>query len=349
VSQNPYGRFDDAAREYVITRPDTPLPWLNYLGQDEFFGLCTNTAGGYTFWKDAKLRRLTRYRYNNVPYDLGGRYLYVNDAGSVWNPGWKPTKAKLDKYECRHGLGYTTHRRRKGWRGSDPEDVRAPGREPGTVAGHRAQHRQGREVPEALLLPGVLLLRGTERHDQLPAHVQHRRSGNRRQRHLPQDRIPRTSQPLHAVRLHPRHSAGYDTSRDAFVGIHEGLHEAKVPFAGKASNSKAFGWNPIGSHRSLAGTPARTSPRPSRSSWPTWTTPWASPEKFVAPYVMNKTVGKAIVEKYSKPGAVEAAFASLKAYWDENCWATSKWRARTPTPPAWPTPGTSTSAWPPST
>ncbi|MEN9354022.1 MAG: hypothetical protein RL318_1347, partial [Fibrobacterota bacterium] len=105
---NPYGHFDDANREYVITRPDTPLPWLNYLGQDEFFGLCTNTAGGYTFWKDAKLRRLTRYRYNNVPYDLGGRYLYVNDNGSVWNPGWKPVKAKLDRYECRHGMGYST-------------------------------------------------------------------------------------------------------------------------------------------------------------------------------------------------------------------------------------------------
>ena len=105
---NPYGHFDDAAREYVITRPDTPLPWLNYLGQDEFFGLCTNTGGGYTFWTDAKLRRLTRYRYNNVPYDLGGRYLYVNDGGTVWNPGWKPVKAALDRYECRHGLGYTT-------------------------------------------------------------------------------------------------------------------------------------------------------------------------------------------------------------------------------------------------
>jgi cellobiose phosphorylase len=107
MATNPYGHFDDANREYVITRPDTPLPWLNYLGSDEFFGLCTNTAGGYTFWKDAKLRRLTRYRYNNVPYDLGGRYLYVNDGGEVWNPGWKPVKAEADHYECRHGLGYS--------------------------------------------------------------------------------------------------------------------------------------------------------------------------------------------------------------------------------------------------
>ncbi len=102
-----YGAFDDAAREYVIRRPDTPLPWLNYLGQDDLFGLCTNTGGGYTFWRDARLRRLTRYRYNDVPLDSGGRYLYVHDDGTVWNPGWKPMKTPLDRYECRHGLGYT--------------------------------------------------------------------------------------------------------------------------------------------------------------------------------------------------------------------------------------------------
>ena len=102
-----YGYFDDDAREYVITRPDTPLPWLNYLGQDELFGLCTNTGGGYTFWRDARLRRLTRHRYNNVPYDLGGRCIYVRDGTTVWNPGWQPTKTPLDRYECRHGLGYT--------------------------------------------------------------------------------------------------------------------------------------------------------------------------------------------------------------------------------------------------
>jgi cellobiose phosphorylase len=106
-ASNSYGHFDDAQREYVITRPDTPLPWLNYLGQDDFFGLCTNTAGGYSFWRDAKLRRLTRYRYNNVPMDLGGRYLYVKDGDTVWNPGWKPVKTQLDHYECRHGIGYS--------------------------------------------------------------------------------------------------------------------------------------------------------------------------------------------------------------------------------------------------
>ena len=78
-----YGHFDDQHREYVITRPDTPLPWINYLGCEAYFGIISNTAGGYSFYRDARLRRLTRYRYNNAPFDIGGRYLYLrdNDAG----------------------------------------------------------------------------------------------------------------------------------------------------------------------------------------------------------------------------------------------------------------------------
>ncbi|HNX04555.1 MAG TPA: glycosyl transferase, partial [Opitutales bacterium] len=111
--KNPYGHFDDKNREYVITRPDTPLPWLNYIGQEQYFGLVTNTSGGYSFWRDAKLRRLTRYRYNDIPYDSNGRYLYICDGKDVWNPGWKPTKTKLDSYECRHGLGYTQFKSEK--------------------------------------------------------------------------------------------------------------------------------------------------------------------------------------------------------------------------------------------
>ena len=104
-----FGHFDDEAREYVITRPDTPLPWINYLGSEDYFGIISNTAGGYSFYRDARLRRLTRYRYNNVPFDVGGRYLYLRDAatGEFWSPSWQPTRADLDDYRCRHGLGYT--------------------------------------------------------------------------------------------------------------------------------------------------------------------------------------------------------------------------------------------------
>ncbi|MEJ2299379.1 MAG: hypothetical protein P8X94_12940, partial [Woeseiaceae bacterium] len=111
--ENRFGYFDDARREYVITEPCTPQPWINYLGNDGFFSLISNTAGGYSFYRDARYRRLTRYRYNNVPTDDGGRYFYVRDSDTVWSPGWKPCKTELDSYECRHGMGYT---RRKGTR-----------------------------------------------------------------------------------------------------------------------------------------------------------------------------------------------------------------------------------------
>ena len=99
-----YGYFNDADREYVITRPDTPYPWINYLGSEDFFSLMSNTSGGYCFYRDARMLRLTRYRYNNVPTDAGGRYFYINDDGFVWTPGWMPVKAAYDTYECRHGM-----------------------------------------------------------------------------------------------------------------------------------------------------------------------------------------------------------------------------------------------------
>ena len=102
-----FGHFDDARKEYVIQSPQTPYPWINYLGTQAFFSLISNTAGGYSFYKDARLRRITRYRYNNVPIDMGGRYFYISENGTVWNPGWSPVKTALDFYECRHGMGYT--------------------------------------------------------------------------------------------------------------------------------------------------------------------------------------------------------------------------------------------------
>ena len=109
-----FGYFDDANREYVITTPVTPQPWINYLGNENFFSLISNTCGGYSFYKDAKLLRLTRYRYNNVPADTNGRYYFIRQAETVWTPGWQPVKTELDSYECRHGMGYSSYRSKKG-------------------------------------------------------------------------------------------------------------------------------------------------------------------------------------------------------------------------------------------
>ena len=108
-----FGFFDDAAKEYCITTPFTPLPWINYLGNDGFYGLISNTAGGYCFYRDAKLRRITRYRYNDVPGDIGGRLYYIKDGNTVWSPAYRPAETELDSYECRHGMGYTTFNSKK--------------------------------------------------------------------------------------------------------------------------------------------------------------------------------------------------------------------------------------------
>lgn len=87
-----FGHFDDARKEYVITTPRTPLPWINYLGSEDFFSLVSNTAGGYSFYRDARMRRLTRYRYNSSPLDMDGHHIYIKDGDTVWNPGWQPPR-----------------------------------------------------------------------------------------------------------------------------------------------------------------------------------------------------------------------------------------------------------------
>ncbi|HLA43937.1 MAG TPA: hypothetical protein VJZ27_10900, partial [Aggregatilineales bacterium] len=104
-----YGHFDDEKREYVITQPDTPLPWINYLGNQDYFGIISNSAGGYSFYRDARLRRLTRYRLNNIPTDNGGRYIYLrdNENGVYWSPTWQPIRVPLEDYRCHHGQGYS--------------------------------------------------------------------------------------------------------------------------------------------------------------------------------------------------------------------------------------------------
>jgi len=312
-----YGHFDDARREFVITRPDTPLPWLNYLGQDDFFGLCTNTAGGYTFWKDAKLRRLTRYRYNNVPYDLGGRYLYVNDGGSVWNPMWKPVKAKLDYYECRHGMGYTRITGAKDGLAVESLMFVPPG-ENLEVWKITVRNTSGRKKKVSLFsyqefcffeaLNDMTNYQRTYSIGEVEVEgsvIYHKTEYRERRNHYT---LFGCTRPI----------AGFDTDRDVFVGVHEGLHEARVPFAGKASNSMAFGWNPIGSHQVDLDLEAGAQDSFSFIlAYVDHDLAGFKGEKFVAPYVMNKAEGRKIMEKYSASGAVDAAFARLADYWND--------------------------------
>ncbi len=310
---NPYGHFDDASREYVITRPDTPLPWLNYIGQEEYFGLVTNTCGGYSFWRDAKLRRLTRYRYNNVPYDSNGRYLYVRDGDTVWNPMWKPTKTKLDSYECRHGLGYSTFNSTKDGVRVGVKLFVPPGE---NLEIWRTTVRNEAAVKKTLRLFSFVEFCFFEAANDM----------NNLQRtfsigevevedgaiyHKTEYRERRDHYTLFAC-THP--ISGFDTDRDIFVGMHNGMHEAATVFEGACRNTVAHGWSPCGVHQvDLELEPGQETTFAYILAYVQQAAP-----KFVAPYVINKSAGRAILEKYATIEAVDAAFGRLAAYWAKN-------------------------------
>jgi cellobiose phosphorylase len=298
-----YGAFDDDAREYVIRRPDTPLPWLNYLGQDDLFGLCTNTGGGYTFWRDARLRRLTRYRYNDVPLDSVGRYLYVHDGGAVWNPGWMPTKAALDRYECRHGLGYTRILGAKDGvevelcffvaPGDDVEVWRTSVRNTGGA------HKSLRlfSYVEFCLYEALNDMTNYQRTYSI-GEVEVARGGAAIF-HTTEHRERRRHVTLFGC---TRDVAGFDTAREGFAGAHAGLHEAAVPLAGRAGDSIAHGWSPIGSHE----VDLELAPGAEETF------------SFLLAYVDEGGVpaGLALLDRYSEPAAVDEAFARLGELWD---------------------------------
>ena len=309
---NSYGHFDDASREYIITRPDTPLPWLNYLGQDEFFGLCSNTGGGYTFWKDAKLRRLTRYRYNNVPMDIGGRYLYIKDGDTIWNPGWKPGKTALDHYECRHGLGYTRITGEKNGLEVSVLMFVPPGENLEiwnvTVRNKSAAPKDVKlfSYVEFCLFEALNDMTNYQRTFSIGeveiegSAIYHKTEYRERRNH-------------YALFACTRAIDGYDTSRDAFVGVHNGLHEPRAVLNGACTGSRAHGWNPVGAHQiNLKLAPGAEESFAFILAYVDNT----GLEKFDAPFVMNKSRGREILARYAKPGAVDAAFAGIKKFWD---------------------------------
>ena len=265
MAMNPYGRFDERHREYVITRPDTPLPWINYLGCEDFFGIISNTAGGYCFYRDARLRRLLRYRYNNVPLDSNGRYLYVKDGRHIWNPSWKPTRTTLDRYEGRHGLGYT---RLTGE--SRGIEVRVtyfiPLGETVEVWDVRVRNQSKRRKNIQLFSFAEWCL--WEAHDDATNFQRNFSTGEVEVEdgaifHVTEYRERRNHFTYFAC---SEPVAGYDTSREAFVGLHDGLRAASGrgrPVSQQPRPWLAAGWGAPVEPRAQTGrrTPAAIFPR----------------------------------------------------------------------------------------
>ena len=308
-----FGHFDDDAREYVIETPHTPYPWINYLGSQEFFGLISHTGGGYRFYRDAKMRRLTRYRYNNVPTDAGGRIFTINDGGDVWSPGYFPYKAELDHFETRHGMGYTRITgARNGLKASTlffvPVDINAEI--------HQVTLTNESDAEKSVsLFSFVEFCLWNAEDDQtnyqrnlsigevevVDGNIYHKTEYRERRDHF-------------AVYGVNADIAGFDTDRDTFLGPENGFGEAAVPKAGKSENSVASGWYPIGSH-SLDVTLA-----PGESKTYTFTLGYLEnpqDEKWESKAVVNKKPALELLKKFDTKEKTDAEFAKLQAYWDD--------------------------------
>ncbi|HUT20140.1 MAG TPA: glycosyl transferase [Anaerolineae bacterium] len=312
-----YGHFDDERREYVITRPDTPLPWINYLGCEAYFGIISNTAGGYAFYRDARLRRITRYRYNSVPLDYGGRYIYVRDnaSGAFWSPSWQPTRHPVEDYLCRHGLGYTVI-------GSSQAGIRAETRYfvplgedleiwQLTLANRRAEpaHLSLFSCIEFCLWDALDDASNFQRNfstgqvEVVDGVIYHKTEYRERRNHFAYFAC---SEPLE----------GSDTQREDFLGPYRGWDDPQAVARGASGNSHAHGWAPIGSHHvRLALEPGER--REVRFLLGYHENP--REDKFDPPgsQTLNKQTVRPVIAKYLQKANADAAFAELRAYWDQ--------------------------------
>jgi len=310
-----YGYFDDDRREYVITRPDTPVPWINYLGTDGHFGIVSNTAGGYSWHRDARLRRLTRYRYNNVPADTGGRYLYLRDdaTGEYWSPSWQPTRTPLDEYECRHGLSYTVIRSARAGIAAKTVYFIPRGE---SVEVWRLTVTNDRETTAEISVFSSVEFALWDAQDDATNYqrnystgevefadgvIYHKTEYRERRDHFAYFAC---SEPL----------TGFDTQREAFLGPYRGFDEPAGVEAGELGNSIAHGWSPHGAHHvRLRLAPGETREVIFLLGY------WENPRdaKFEAPGVINKSAVRSVIERWLDPQTVRDAFADLKSYWND--------------------------------
>jgi cellobiose phosphorylase len=308
-----FGFFDDKNREYVITQPKTPWPWINYLGNNDFFSLISNTGGGYSFFKDPRFRRITRFRYNNVPIDDNGKYFYINDNGTVWSPGWKPVKTELDRYECRHGLGYSKIKGTK-------NDLSA-----------EVTHFVPLEVP-AEIQRVKLTNRSTEKKNfklfsfvewnlwnALDDMTNFQRNYNIGEVEVENSAIYHKTEYRERRNHYAFYSAnqkmdGFDTDRESFVGLYNSYSEPEVVLEGKPKNSVAHGWSPIASHYFELELNAGEE---TELIFVLGYVENEPEEKWESKKVINKAKAKLIIQKFSSSESVEAEMQKLKDYWTD--------------------------------
>lgn len=308
-----YGFFDDLSREYVIQQPNTPLPWINYLGSDNFFSLVSNTCGGYCFYKDAKLLRMTRYRYNNVPYDTNGHYFYIKDGDSIWNPGWQPSKTPLDTYECRHGMGYSIFKSSKNQITAnlltlvplkDSCEIQKI-----TLTNHSEEEKKFSlfSYVEWCLWNADDDSRNFQRNlstgevEIIDSVIYHKTEYRERRNHYA----------FYGVNTPVNH---FETSRDAFLGVYGSAEKPASIVAGDLTDSVASGWYPIAAHQ------INLCLKPGESKTFVFVLGYAEnpeKEKWEAANIINKKPAEALLEKYASEESVDNAFHALKTYWTE--------------------------------
>jgi cellobiose phosphorylase len=306
-----YGFFDDQNKEYVITDVKTPYPWINYLGNDSFFSLISNTAGGYSFYKDALLRRITRYRYNNVPIDDGGKYFYISDDGDVWSPGWKPVKADLKKYSCRHGMGYTIIKSKR--KLLEAELLYFVPTTTNCEIQKVKLTNKSNKTKSIKLFSFIEFCLWNALDDQTnfqrnfstgevevkDSVIYHKTEYKERRNHYAFYSVN--------TKIH-----GFDTDRETFLGLYNGFDKPDAVFEGKSRNSVAHGWSPLASHY------IEIELGPKESKEFVFILGYVENEedkKWESKGVINKEKAYAIIEKFSTPEKVEASFNELKEYW----------------------------------
>jgi len=308
-----YGHFDDARREYVITTPRTPLPWINYLGSEDFFTLLSNTAGGYSFFRDARLRRLTRYRYNNAPLDQEGFHIYIKDGASVWNPGWQPVQAGLDAYECRHGMGYSIIEGAKDGVKVSQELLVPVGER--CLLMRVTVKNEGKAAKSLRLFPFVEFCLwdamddasnfqrnySTGEVEVVGSAIYHKTEYRERRDH-------------YAVFWANRMPDGFDTQREAFLGLYGSPAHPEAVFGDGCTGSIAHGWQPVAAQQfNLSLAPGE------RESVIFGLGYIENPqaEKWAAPGVVNKTRAEAMMARFADNKAFDTAMDTLRKHWDK--------------------------------